>query len=149
MGTIRFGQYRKTHILGFFPVLPAKMTETQKHFLLGIKFGIGCNVGFSQKNLSKHQEGKKMEKTVFLWKSPYFGLEAKRGHSAALCGPRPNFLGQKHLKMMPGIDFEILGILGSENFLNEFLPFYRAMHLRLTIFQLLLLALFSIIIVKL
>ena len=99
------------------------MTETQKKFLLGIKFGIGCNVGFSKKNLSKNQEGKKMEKTVFLWKSPYFGLEAKRGHSAALCGHRPNFFGQKHFKMMAGSDFGIFGILGPENFLNEFLPF--------------------------
>ena len=84
------------------------------------------NVGFSAKNLSKPQVAKKMTKTGkngFPMKNSFFHPRGQKGLSTHLCGQRPNFLGQKHFKMMPGSVFGIFGILGQKKFLTQFLPF--------------------------
>ena len=61
----------------------------------------------------------KTGKNGFPMKNRFFHPRGQKGLSTPLCGHRPNFLGQKHFKMMPGSDFGIFGIFGQKIFLTH------------------------------
>ena len=71
----------------------------------------------------KPRKWQKQEKNSIPMKNSFFHPRGQKGLSTPLCGHRPNFLGRKHFKMMPGSDFGIFGILGQKIFLTQFLPF--------------------------